>query len=202
MSIDLSTETTVPAAVAALFAEGRTARAWSDEPVDDALVEHVYDTVRWGPTLMNTSPLRLLLVRSAEARERLASHMTEPNRERVRTAPLAIVVAADTDFHDHLDTLVPHLPGARERFSDADVRARIAREQAWLQAGYLVVGLRAEGLDVGPMSGMNAAAIDADLLAGTSWRSLMVLNVGRPAADAAIHPRAPRLAFDDAARVA
>jgi 3-hydroxypropanoate dehydrogenase len=97
---------------------------------------------------------------------------------------------------------VPHLPGARERFSDADVRARIAREQAWLQAGYLVVGLRAEGLDVGPMSGMNAAAIDADLLAGTSWRSLMVLNVGRPAADAAIHPRAPRLAFDDAARVA
>jgi 3-hydroxypropanoate dehydrogenase len=185
-----------------LFHEGRTARAWSDEPVDDALVRHVYDTVRWGPTLMNTSPLRLLLVRSPEARERLAAHMAEANRDRVRRAPLAIVVAADEDFHERLDTLVPHLPGARERFADAATRARIAREQAWLQAGYLTVGLRAEGLDVGPMSGMDAAAIDADLLAGTSWRSLMVLNVGHPAPEPAAHPRAPRLEFDDAAAVA
>ncbi len=189
-------------AVQQLFESGRTARTWADAPVDDALVRHVYDTVRWGPTLMNTSPLRLLLVRSPEARERLASHMGEGNRERVRTAPLAIVVAADEDFHERLDTLVPHLPGARDRFADTATRARIARDQAWLQAGYLTVGLRSEGLDVGPMSGMDAAAIDADLLAGTSWRSLMVLNVGYPAPEPATHPRAPRLDFDDAAQVA
>lgn len=191
-----------PSAVEQLFQERRTARAWSAEPVDDGLVRRVYDTVRWGPTLMNTSPLRLLLVRSPEARERLASHMGEGNRERVRTAPLAIVVAGDVDFHETLDTLVPHLPGARDRFADEAARARIARDQAWLQAGYLVLGLRAEGLDVGPMSGMDAAGIDADLLAGTSWRSLMVLNVGYPAPEAATHPRAPRLDFDEAARVA
>lgn len=191
-----------PSTVEQLFQERRTARAWSAEPVDGALVRHVYDTVRWGPTLMNTSPLRLLLVRSPEARERLASHMGEGNRERVRTAPLTIVVAADVDFHETLDTLVPHLPGARDRFAETATRARIARDQAWLQAGYLVLGLRAEGLDVGPMSGMDAAGIDADLLAGTSWRSLMVLNVGHPAPEPAAHPRAPRLDFDEAARVA
>lgn len=197
-----ATTTTTSPAVEQLFQTGRTARTWADEPVDDTLVRRVYDTVRWGPTLMNTSPLRLLLVRSAQARERLASHMGEANRDRVRHAPLAIVVAADVDFHETLDTLVPHLPGARDRFADEATRARIARDQAWLQAGYLTVGLRAEGLDVGPMSGMNAAAIDADLLAGTSWRSLMVLNVGYPAPEPATHPRAPRLEFDDAAAVA
>ena len=198
----MTTLTDARPAVQQLFESARTARTWADVPVDDALVRHVYDTVRWGPTLMNTSPLRLLLVRSADARERLAGHMGEGNRERVRTAPLAIVVAADVDFHETLDTLVPHLPGARDKFADAATRTRIARDQAWLQAGYLTVGLRAEGLDVGPMSGMDAAAIDADLLAGTSWRSLMVLNVGYPAPEPTAHPRAPRLDFDDAAAVA
>ncbi|MDO8105671.1 malonic semialdehyde reductase [Isoptericola sp. b441] len=198
------TTTTEPTltTVEQIFHEGRSARAWSTQPVDDALVRRVYDTVRWGPTLMNTSPLRLLLVRSPEARERLVSHMAEGNRERVRSAPLAVVVAADADFHEHLDALVPHVPGARDRFADEATRARIAREQAWLQAGYLVVGLRSEGLDVGPMSGMDAAGIDADLLGGTAWHSLMVLNLGYPAAEEAAFPRAPRLEFDAAAAVA
>ncbi len=162
----------------------------------------MYDTVRWGPTLMNTSPLRLLLVRSPEARERLASHMGETTasgcaRRRWRSWSPRTWTSTTTST-----PWCRTCPGARDRFADAATRARIARDQAWLQAGYLIVGLRAEGLDVGPMSGMDAAAIDADLLAGTSWRSLMVLNVGYPAAEPAAHPRAPRLEFDDAARVA
>ncbi len=185
-----------------LFRERRSARGWSDEPVPDELIASVYDTVRWGPTLMNTSPLRLLVVRSPEARERLVAHMGGNNAGRVRTAPAVVVVAADLAFHEQLATLVPHLPDAADRFAADPRREQVAREQAWLQAGYLVTALRAAGLDVGPMSGMDAAGIDADLLAGTSWQSLMVVNLGFPAEIDTARPRAPRLEFDQAARVA
>jgi len=185
----------------ALFRGARSVRAWSDEPVPDATVEAVYDLVRWGPTALNTSPLRLLLVRTSEARQRLAAHMNEGNRQRVLDAPLALVLAADTDFHENLGELMPHLPGAAGMFADnLAARERVSRDNAHLQAGYLMVGLRAAGLEVGPMSGMDAPGIDADLLAGTPWRSIMVLLVGRPAANNDAHPRAARLDFDRASR--
>lgn len=186
-----------------LFVHRRTPRAFADRPVTDEQVAAVLDAVRWGPTAFNASPLRVLLVRTPEARERLAAHMSPPNRERVLSAPLSLVVASDADFHERLDVLAPHMAGARERFADdAAGRERLARDNAWLQAGYLVVGLRGAGLEVGPMSGMDAAGIDAEFFAGSARRALMVLNVGWPAQDAPTHPRAPRLDFDDVAQVA
>lgn len=177
-----------------LFRSARSVRAFADAPVDDDVVAAVHDLVRWGPTAFNASPLRLLLVRTPEARARLASHMGAPNRQRVLDAPLSIVAAADTGFHHTLGELAPHMAGAAERFeADPESRVRIARDNAWLQAGYLVVGLRAAGLAVGPMSGMDAAGIDADLLAGSGWHALMVLNVGWPTSEDGTHPRGPRL---------
>jgi 3-hydroxypropanoate dehydrogenase len=190
------------AVMAQLFTQARTALQFADAEVPDELLERVHDLVRWGPTAMNTSPLRLLAVRSAEGRARLASHMAGFNTDRVLDAPLSLVVATDSRFHEHLDVLVPHDPAAGERVGgmpDA-VRERMARDNAWLQAGYLLVGLRAAGLDVGPMTGMDAAGIDSDLLAGTGWRALMVVNVGFPAAEPTDRPRAPRLAVRDTVR--
>ncbi len=186
-----------------LFVLRRTPRAFADRPVSDEHVAGVLDAVRWGPTAFNASPLRLLLVRTPEARERLAGHMSAGNRQRVLAAPLSVVVASDSDFHERLDVLAPHMAGARERFADdADGRERLARDNAWLQAGYLVVGLRGAGLEVGPMSGMDAAGVDAEFFAGSGRRALMVLNVGWPADEAPSRPRAPRLAFEDVAQVA
>lgn len=187
---------------AQLFTDARTALRFSDAQVPEELLERVHDVVRWGPTAMNTSPMRILAVRSAEARQRLAAHMAGFNTERVLAAPLSLVVATDSRFHEHLTTLVPHDPGAGERIGGLPepVRERMARDNAWLQAGYLVVGLRAAGLDVGPMTGMDAAAIDADLLAGTGWRALMVLNVGFPADEPTDRARAPRLPASETVR--
>lgn len=187
---------------AQLFTDARTALRFSDAEVPEELLERVHDVVRWGPTAMNTSPMRILVVRSPEARQQLAAHMAGFNTERVLAAPLSLVVATDSAFHQHLDTLVPHDPGAGERIGGLPepVRERMARDNAWLQAGYLVVGLRAAGLDVGPMTGMDAAAIDADLLAGTGWRALMVLNVGFPADEPTDRARAPRLPASETVR--
>ncbi len=182
-----------------LFREARTVNTFADGEVTDEQVRAVYDVVRWGPTMMNSVPLRLLLVRSPRARARLAAHMAPGNRDRVLAAPLTVVVAADTDFHQHLDVLAPHKPGARDLFPDPAARETLARSSATLQAGYLIVGLRAAGLHVGPMSGMDAAGVDAEFFGGTGWRSLMVLNVGTPAGPESVRPRAPRLAFEQVA---
>jgi 3-hydroxypropanoate dehydrogenase len=184
-----------------LFREARTVNAFADDEVPDGAVRAAYDLVRWGPTAMNAVPLRLLLVRTPEARARLAAHMNEGNRDRVLAAPLTIVAAADTDFHRHLGTLAPHAVGLAERFAgDAGSRTGLARQSGLIQVGYLITGLRAAGLHVGPMGGYDAAGIDTEFFAENAWQSLLVLNVGQPAVADATRPRALRLAYTDVAR--
>ncbi|ADG75483.1 nitroreductase [Cellulomonas flavigena DSM 20109] len=201
--LETATPTGVDTAVVdRLFRDARTVGRFTDAPVPDELLQDVYDAVRLGPTAMNTTPLRLLVVRTPDARARLAAHMADFNRDRVLAAPVSIVVAADTDFHEHMATLVPHAPTSGERFAGIpDVRAGMARDGAWLQTGYLVLGLRAAGLGVGPMTGMDAAGIDAELLAGTSWRAIAVLNVGYADGEGTDRPRAPRLTWEQTVRV-
>lgn len=212
MSIDTAPPATtglrIPQDLADLvFHDARTVNTFTDGEVTDEQVRAVWDVVRWGATAMNSLPMRLLLVRSPEARERLVAHMADGNKAKTLRAPLSIVVAADLDFHEQLPRLAPHMAGARENFAGVeDVRARMSRDNAFLQAGYLIVGLRAAGLHVGPMTGYDAAGLDADLFAGSAWRSVMVLNVGTAPQDhegfgmPASHPRQGRLDFEDVAR--
>ncbi len=193
-----STSTLVldPAAQDLLFRDARTANTFTDEPVTEEQLQAIYDLVKWAPSAMNSQPLRLVAVRSPEARERLVGHMAEGNRAKTAAAPLTVILAADIDFHEHLPRVFPHAPGLKDNFSDENVRAGVAGKQAWLQAGYFILGIRAAGLAAGPMSGFDSAGVDADLLAGTSLRSFAVVNIGQPGPDAWM-PRSPRLDHDE-----
>ena len=181
-----------------LFRTARTANTFSDEPVSEEQIRALYDLVKWAPTALNAQPLRIVLIRTPEARERLLAHLSPGNRAKSEAAPLVAILAADVDFHETLPEVFPHAPGLKDRFTDAERRERTAREQAWLQAGYFIVGVRALGLAAGPMGGFNAADLDADLLAGTSLKSILVVNIGKPGDDAWFD-RLPRLAFEDVA---
>lgn len=180
-----------------LFRTARSVGQFTDEEVTDEQLAAVYDLVKWGPTAMNTLPLRLLVVRERDARERLAAHMAEGNRQRVLDAPVTLVLAADPAFHQHLPVLAPHLPGMADSLEPAtEQRMQMARTNALLQVGYLIVGLRAAGLDVGPMGGMDAAGIDAEFFAANGWQSLLVVNVGHAAEGGTPYPRAARLSYE------
>ncbi|MCP2264831.1 malonic semialdehyde reductase [Promicromonospora thailandica] len=184
-----------------LFRTARTVTTFADTEVTDEQLAAVYDLVKWGPTMMNTSPLRMLVVRDPEARRRLVERVPEGNQERVAKAPVTVVLAYDTDFHERLDVLVPHMPGARDMFAgDAGARAEDARTSAQIQAGYFIVGLRAAGLAAGPMHG-NYGEIDAEFLGDTAWKSFLVINVSVAEGADTTRPRAPRLSFEDAARI-
>jgi 3-hydroxypropanoate dehydrogenase len=205
MSVDLSalpTDTRIDDETAdLLFRRARTAATFTADDVPDEQLQAAYDLAKWGPTAMNATPLRVLVVRSPQARLRLAAHMAEGNRQRVLDAPVSLVLAADTRFHQHIPLLAPHRAAMVAPLEAAPgQREAMARQNAWLQAGYLVVALRAVGLAAGPMGGMDATGLDGDLLAGTGWASFLVVNVGQ--ADGADYPfpRAARLEWEQATR--
>ncbi|MFE5832266.1 malonic semialdehyde reductase [Streptomyces sp. NPDC056488] len=185
-----------PVAQDLLFREARTANTFTDEPVTDEQVQAIYDLVKYGPTAFNQTPLRITLVRSPEARERLVQHMAEGNRPKTATAPLVAILSADNEFHEDLPALLPHFPQAKDMFfGERPVREQSALLNAALQAAYFIVGVRAAGLAAGPMTGLDFAGVQKEFL-DADHTPLMVVNIGRPGEDAWF-PRSPRLSFDE-----
>jgi nitroreductase len=179
-----------------LFRSARTANTFAAEEVTDEQVQAIYDLVQYGPTSMNAQPLRVHLLRSAEARAALLPHLMEGNRAKTASAPLVAVLGYDVDFHDNLPRVFPHAPGVRALFEAEEARHRTGRDNAFLQAGYFLVGVRAAGLSAGPMGGYDAAGLDAALWPDGRTRSIMVVNIGQPGPDAWAE-RLPRLAYDE-----
>ena len=175
-----------------LFREARTANSFTDEPVTDEQVAAIYELVKFAPTALNSQPLRIVLVRSDEAKQKLLKHMGGSNRDKTENAPLAAVLAADTNFHETLPRTFPHFPGAKDMFADDAAREQAARFNATLQLGYFIIGVRAAGLAAGPMTGFDAEGVDTDLLAGTGLKAVAVVNIGHPG-EGAWFDRLPRL---------
>ena len=185
-----------------LFTNARTANTFSDDPVDDEQLAAIYDLMKWAPTGGNAQPLRILFIRSPEAKERLIPHLSEGNREKTRSAPVVAVLAADTSFHEHLDRLFPQRPGMKDRLAADDaLRERQAKFNATLQAGYFVLAVRAMGLAAGPMGGFDAAGVDKEFFADGTWSSILVVNIGKPGPEA-WRDRLPRLDYEEAVRLA
>jgi 3-hydroxypropanoate dehydrogenase len=178
-----------------LFRDARTANAFSDEPVSEEQVAAIYDLVKYAPTSMNIQPLRILIVRSREARERLVEHMSDGNKAKTLSAPLVAVLAYDPEFHEHLPSQFPHFEGAQNVFKGKDHRFGAATLNASLQVGYFILGVRAAGLAAGPMTGFDAGAIDKEFFADSGYKTLVVVNIGKPGENAWF-PRNPRLEQD------
>jgi 3-hydroxypropanoate dehydrogenase len=185
-----------PEAQELLFTGARTANAFTDEPVTDEQLRAIYELTKFAPTSANTQPLRVLYVSKGEARDRLIPHMAAGNRAKTAGAPVVAVLAADLDFHHNIPQILPIRPEMKDYFEgNPDGRTEHARFNAILQAGYFVLGVRAAGLAAGPMTGIDAEGIDKEFFAGTSLKTLLVINIGHPAENAWFD-RLPRLDYD------
>lgn len=185
-----------------LFRSARTPKAFRSEPVSDEQLASVFDLVRWGPTMTNSQPLRVVLARSPESRALVSGHLLSYNQDRVANAPVLAVFCADLEFNRFGESIFPN-PGMGALYEDDAFRERVADSQAWMQAGYWIVGIRAAGLDVLPMMGFDTAGMDvmlasrpAELLPGATLRSIMVAAIGR-AEPTSYPPQSPRLDVDD-----
>jgi 3-hydroxypropanoate dehydrogenase len=184
-------------AINELFTDAHTTYSFTDESVTDAELASIYDLVKFAPTPMNSQALRVHFVRTVEGKERLLPLLDEGNRVKSASAAAVAILAFDTDFNEFLPEHFPQVPNARDIYQDADKRFTSAREIATLQAGYFILAVRAVGLDAGPMAGFDHDGVDSEFFAGSTWRSLYVVNIGHSDPQGQ-RPRNPRLSAERA----
>jgi 3-hydroxypropanoate dehydrogenase len=186
-----------------LFRSARTRNDWTDRPVPEALVREVYDLARMGPTSANACPARFVWVRSPESKARLADAASDTNKPKILAAPLTVIIGYDLKFANLLPKLFPAKGAAmKQNFeSNPSLAQTTAFRNGTLQGAYLMLAARALGLDCGPMSGFNNAAVDAAFFDGTEIKSNFICSIGY-GSDKNMFPRNPRLSFDEAGRFA
>lgn len=185
-----------------LFREARNHNAWQDKDVSDDQLREIYDLVKFGSTSSNTQPARLIFIRSAEAKERLRPCIMPANVDKTMAAPVTALLAYDLDFYTNFAKLYPVRPEMGERFAnDAAVAKHFSFQQSTLQGAYLIMAIRAIGLDAGAMGGFNTEAADAEFLAGKNWKSNFLCNIGYGALEGIKGPRLYRYDFDEVCEI-
>jgi 3-hydroxypropanoate dehydrogenase len=189
-----------PAALEQIFLGARTANGFLDRPVSLEQIQEIYDIAKMGATSMNTQPTRYVVLMSKESRARLLPAMSSGNLDKTRDAPVTIIVATDTKFHEFMPQ-VWHKEGAKENFEgNAALAAATANRNGNLGAAYFMIAARACGLDCGPMSGVDLAKVNAEFFADGRWQANFILNLGH-GDDSKLFKRNPRLSFEQACRV-
>ena len=183
-----------------LFRQARTHSAWLPKRVPAEVLREVYELARWGPTSANCTPARFVFLESEAAKARLVPALAPGNVEKTKAAPVTVIVAWDTEFYEKLPRL----------FSQADMRSYFVGKQPLidetalrngsLQGGYFILAARAVGLDCGPMSGFDAAKVNAEFFPDGKWKANFLCNLGY-GDRSKLFPRNPRLEFDEACRV-
>ena len=183
------------AALDTLFRAARSYNGYTDAPVTAGDLHAIYDLVKMGPTSANQQPGRFVWCTSAAAKEKLAGFASATNGDKIRAAPVVLILAYDKEFHEHLPELFPHVD-ARPWFADPVARERHAFLNTTLQGAYFIIAARALGFDTGPMTGFDNAGVDGAFLADhPNYRSVMLSTLGR-GDPASIFGRLPRPAFE------
>lgn len=179
-----------------IFREARSYNGWLDKPVSDEQLRAVWDLAKMGPTSANMLPARIVWVRSPESKQRLAERVSQGNKAKILAAPVTAIIGYDIDFHEQLPWLFPHTD-ARSWFTGSEpLRQEGAFRNSSLQGAYFIIAARALGLDTGPMSGFDNAAVDAEFFADQPRvRSNFICSLGY-GDPASVFERSPRPEFE------
>jgi 3-hydroxypropanoate dehydrogenase len=183
-----------------IFENARTQNGFTAEPVSDEQLRRIYNLMKWGPTSANSSPARIVFVRSPEAKEKLLACVSPGNVEKTRSAPVTAILGIDYAFYEKLPFLFPHADAKSWFVGKKEFADTTAFRNATLQGGYLIIAARAIGLDCGPMSGFDHAKMDAAFWAGTTVRTNFICSLGR-GDPSKVFARSPRLSFEEACRI-
>jgi 3-hydroxypropanoate dehydrogenase len=189
------------AALDQLFRSARTFNAFLPKPVSDEQLHALYELLKFGPTSANCSPMRVVFVKSAEAKEKLKPFLSEGNRAKTMAAPVTAIIATDYEFYEKLPQLFPHADARSWFVGNQGLIDGTAFRNGTLQGAYVIMAARALGLDCGPMSGFDSAGVDQAFFAGTPVKSNFLINIGYGDSGKDLFPRSPRLSFDEACRV-
>jgi len=182
-----------------LFREARTHRAWLGKPVSDSLLQAVYELAKMGPTEANMQCMRIVFVKSKEAKDRLAPYMDKGNLEKTMTAPATAIIAYDEEFYERMKDVQPDAKDPRSWYAGKDNSVKLIRSSS-LGGAYVIMAARALGLDCGPMSGFNADGIAKEFFDARACKVNFLINLGYGDASQ-LKPRLPRLGFDDVCQI-
>lgn len=183
-----------------IFRQARTRNGWEDRPVSQALIQAVYDLMKWGPTSANCSPARFVFVTSDEAKARLKPYLLGSNVDKTMAAPACVIIGHDMEFYEKLPELFPHTDAKSWFVGNDDLIRETAFRNGSLQGAYFMIAARALGLDCGPMSGFDQDGVNGAFFAGTTYKANFLCNIGY-GTDKDLFDRSPRLAFDEACQV-
>ncbi|MGE0080359.1 MAG: malonic semialdehyde reductase [Thiohalomonadaceae bacterium] len=183
-----------------LFRKARSFSYWLDRPVSDEQLHALYELMKWGPTSANSSPVRIVFVKSDEAKARLKPCLDEGNVAKSMSAPVVAIVAMDMEFYEYLPTLYPHTDARAWFVGKPEAIRNTAFRNSSLQGAYLILAARSLGLDCGPMSGFDAGKLNAAFFPDGRWKANFICAIGY-GDTGRLRPRGPRLAFDDACRI-
>lgn len=137
---------------------------------------------------------------SPEAKARLKPALAPGNVDKTMAAPSTAIIAWDTEFYEHLPRLFPQADMRQYFVGNAKHAEESAFRNGSLQGAYFILAARALGLDCGPMSGFDPAKVNAEFFPDGKWKANFLCNVGY-GDRSKLHPRNPRLTFDEAARI-
>lgn len=184
-----------------LFLKARSYNGWQDKAVTREQVEELYDLTKMGPTGFNSCPARFVFCHSQASRDRLAECAMEGNRDKIRTAPLVVIVAMDLAFYEQFAKLWPHDPEVKGWYDSDEIAAeKTAAKNSTLQGAYLMMAARSMGLDCGPMGGFDAEKVNQAFLQGASYKANFLCAIGY-GDERSLFPRGPRLSFEEACKL-
>jgi len=189
------------AALDQMFLAARTHNKWLRKDVPDTILRELVDLMKMGPTSANSSPARIVFVKSEKAKSRLKPFLSDGNRDKTMAAPVCAIIGYDLEFYRHLTKLFPHEPKATSWFAGKPKHiADTAFRNGSLQGAYFILAARALGLDTGPMSGFDNTGVDREFFSGTSVRSNFLCSLGYGDASVLL-PRSPRFSFEEMAQI-
>jgi 3-hydroxypropanoate dehydrogenase len=184
-----------------IFRKARTQNSWKAQTLPEELLRRVYELAKLGPTSANCSPARFIFVVSAEAKEKLKPALGPRNVDKTMAAPTTVIVGYDTKFYEHLPHLFPYVPNMQDMYAGNDALIQdTAFRNSSLQGAYLMIAARSLGLDCGPMSGFDPAAVDAAFWPAGDVKANFLCNLGY-GDDQAVFPRSPRLSFEQTCQI-
>jgi 3-hydroxypropanoate dehydrogenase len=181
-----------------LFRDARTHSSWLSEPVPVELLRKAFELARLGPTSANASPGRFVFLTTPGTKALLKPVLASGNVDKTMAAPVTVIIAWDTEFHENLPKLFPQADMRSYFFGNQALITESAFRNSSLQAAYFILAARALGLDCGPMSGFDADKLNAAFFPDGKWKVNLLCNLGY-GDPSKLHPRNPRLSFEEAA---
>ncbi|HIM69787.1 MAG TPA: malonic semialdehyde reductase [Gammaproteobacteria bacterium] len=190
-----------PATLRLILTEARTQNVWQERDVSNDTLEEIYQIMKMGPTSANCCPARIVFLKSQPGKERLRAALKPNNIDKTMSAPVTAIIAYDTAFWKHAETMFPQNPGAQLTFKDNPTGSGIAAfRNGSLQGAYFLIAARAVGLDCGPMSGFDNALVDDEFFPDTTLKSNFLCNLGYGDASKTFK-RLPRFDFDEVCEI-